>query len=132
MKIFIKVQRILVLFIMLLMISSCELIDTFISDFTGSYEDEDEFTNKTNIERIEVEYLIDNASSVITYIDPPPNTPAVDNFTGIEFGTTVTSIAGNSVYWEDSKEYVTNFDNPEVLGQLIRGTMIVKFFNDPR
>ena len=51
-----------------------------------------------NIERIEVEFIIDNAKSVITYYNPPPNTPAVDNITGVEFGTEITSIAGESVY----------------------------------
>ena len=102
--------------VILLFISSCDIIDSI---FGGSGEEIIENDTK-NIERIEVEYLIDNAKSVITYYNPPPNTPAVDNITGIEFGADITSIAGTSTYKDNM--YSTLFNNPAVLGQTIRGT----------
>lgn len=83
-----------------------------------------------NIEMIEVEFLIDNAKSKIIYYNPLPNTPLADNFTGVEFGTNITSISGQSKYEEN--RFVTSFNNPEVLGQTIRGHLSVFFFEDPR
>lgn len=100
-------------------ISSCDIIDSVLGG--GSTEPD----NTKAIDRIEIEYLIDNAKSIITYYNPPPNTPAVDNITGIEFGADITSIAGTSTYKDNM--YNTQFNNPAVLGQTIRGSMSIHF-----
>jgi len=119
-------HKYLFIIFILFLFSGCDIIDSALGG--GPTEQND----TKAIDRIEVEYLIDNAKSVITYHNPPPNTPAVDNSTGIEFGAHITSIAGTSGYNDESKVYGTDFNNPEVLGQLIVGSMWVKIFNDPR
>lgn len=125
-------NRIVIQFIFistLFLFSSCDIIDSAIGG--GPTEPND----TKAIDRIEVKFLIDNAKSVIDYFNnpnPSDNTHRTDNFTGVEFGADITSMAGTSRYDDERKAYFTDFTNPEVLGQTIRGLMNVYFFEDPR
>lgn len=117
----------ILLCISILFISGCDLVDTFISDLTGNYDDDK--SNTKNIERIEIDYFIDNSTSVITCHNPPPNTPAVETLTGTDFGGDITSIAGPSTYNESQNYYYTEF-NSQNLGQEISGYMYVYFIDN--
>jgi hypothetical protein len=119
-------RKYLFIFSLLFLLSGCDIINAALGGGSTSPN-----ATKT-IERIEIEFLIDNAKSEITYYNPPPNTPQVDNLTGTEFGADITSISGTSAYMDEENLHITEFDNPEVLGQLIRGSMVVYFFEDPR
>ena len=101
-----KLSTILIIISSVVFISGCKLFDTFKSDLTGNYDDD-----KKHIDRIEVEYLIDNATSVITYYNPPPNTPAQETLVGAIISGEITSIAGWSEFYEDKNSFETDFNN---------------------
>ena len=119
----------LFIFSILFLLSGCDIVNSALGGGPTRPND------TKAIERIEIKFVIDNATSVISYHNnpnPSDNTPRVDNFTGVNYGANITSIAGTSSYKDDSKAFFTDFNNPEVLGQTIVGHSYVYFHENPR
>jgi len=121
-----RLATILPFTIILFIIFSCDLFDTFISDLTGNYYDDESNNNQQNIGktilRVEVHNFIDDCTIIWTYNDGSNPVTAAHTSHGVSF----TSVAGTSTFQNDV--YETTF-NGTSLGVAYTGTMEIMFFN---
>ncbi len=88
-------------------------------------ESNDESSEFENILKVEMDFFSTGATY---WLDEKDGNPF--QISGVEFNAEFTTIAGSTEYDASNDIFTTTFDNPEVLGKLIRGKMSVGFSDD--
>ncbi|NNF32916.1 MAG: hypothetical protein HKN68_02345 [Saprospiraceae bacterium] len=93
--------------------------------FTCTETENNEESDFESTLKVEFEFF----STGATYVLDEKN-PTTSTISDVEFNVEFSTVAGSSEFDLDENMFRTTFDNPEVLGKLIRGKMRVGFADD--